>query len=55
MIDNRNLVLKYYSYIKDAPLSDLFRQDIIKTYSQLMVLSNYICQYFPDTGISTGS
>ena len=34
--DNKDLVLKYYSDIKDAPLSDLFIQANIKTKNHLM-------------------
>ena len=35
---------------KDAPLSDLLKQHIIKTENQLMDFSDSIPQYFPDTG-----
>ena len=47
--------LKYYDGIKDAPLSDLLRQAIIKTENQFMGFSDSSWQYFPDTGRSTGS
>ena len=40
--DNRNLVLKYYAKIEDAPISELFRQYRIKTDNQFMVLSDSI-------------
>ena len=36
--DNKNLGLKYSANIEDVPLSDLLRQDIIKTENQLTVL-----------------
>ena len=29
--DNKTLVLKYYADMNDAPVTDLLRQDIIKT------------------------
>ena len=35
--ENKNLGLKYYADINDAPLSNLLRQAIIKTGNQLMV------------------
>ena len=41
--------------MKDAPLSDLLRQDSIRTDNQLMDLSDFSWQDFPDTGRSTGS
>ena len=41
--------------MKDAPLFDLLRQASIKTEKQLMVLSDYSCQYFLDTIRSTGA
>ena len=53
--DNKTLGLKHYSDIKDAPLSNLLRQDSIKTENQLMALSDYSLQDFPDTGIITGA
>ena len=52
---NKNLGLKYYADMKDAPLSDLLRQDSIRTDNQLMDLSDFSWQDFPDTGISTGA
>ena len=47
--------LKYYAYMKDAPLSELLRQANIKTENQLMVFYDYTWPDLPDTGISTGS
>ena len=52
---NKNLGLRYYTKIEDAPVSDLLRQVIIKTENQLMVLYDSICQDSPYTGISTGA
>ena len=40
--------------MKNVPVSDLFRQDSIKTENQLMALSDSSWKYFPDTGRSTG-
>ena len=53
--DNKSLGLKNYADIKDAPLSELLRQDRIKTENQLMVFSGSSWQHFPDTGRSTGA
>ena len=53
--DNKNLGLKYYDDMNDAPLSDQWRQASIKTENQLMVFSYYSWQDFPGTGRSTGS
>ena len=47
--------LNYYDDMKDAPLSDLLRQAIIKTENQLVAFSDSSWQYFPDTGISIGA
>ena len=47
--------LNYYDDMKDAPLSGLLRQDIIKTDKQLIFFSDYSWQYFPWTGRSTGA
>ena len=41
--------------MKDATLSDLLIQDIIKTENQLMEFSDSIWKYFPDNRISTGA
>ena len=40
--DNNNLVLRYYSNVEDAPLSDLLIQARIKSENQLMIFSYYI-------------
>ena len=53
--DNKNLGLKYYAKIYYAPLSVLFRQYIIKTDNQLIVLSDSILKDCPDTVIIKGS
>ena len=39
--------------MNDAPLSNLLRKTIIKTETQLMVLSDSIWKEYPDTGRST--
>ena len=41
--------------MKDVPLSDLFRQAIIKTDNQLIGLSDSSCQDCPATGRSIGA
>ena len=51
--ENNTVGLKYYVNMKDAPLSDLSRQAIIKADNQLMDFSNYSWKDCPDTGIST--
>ena len=48
--NNKNLGLKYYADMRDAPLSDLLRQASIHTENQLMDLSDSSWQDFPDTG-----
>ena len=53
--ENKTLVLKYYSDIKDAPLYDLMRQASINTENQLMVFSDSSWKNFPDTGRSKGA
>ena len=52
---NKTLGLDYYADMKDSPLSDLFRQANIKTDTQLLAFYYYSCQYFLDTGRSTGA
>ena len=47
--------LKCYADMKDASLYELLIQDIIETENQLMVFSDYRCQYCPDTGRSIGA
>ena len=53
--DNNTLVLKYHSYLNDAPVTDLLRQANIKTKNQLMAFSDSSWQDCPDTGRSTES
>ena len=53
--DKNTLELKYYAKIEDAPLSDLSRQDSIKTEKQLMVFYDSRCQDCPSTDRSTGA
>ena len=52
---NKNLGLKYYADLNDAPVTDLLRQANIKTKNHLMAFSDSIWQDFPDTGRSTGA
>ena len=47
--------LKYYVDKNHAPVTDLLRQDSIKTYNHLMDFSDSSWQDFTDTGRSTGS
>ena len=54
IMDNKTLVLNYYDKMKDVPLYDLLRQNIIKTENQLIVFSDYIWKDCTETGISTG-
>ena len=51
--DNNTLDLNYYADIKDAPLSDLLKQDSINIDNQLMAFSDSSWQYFRYTDIST--
>ena len=46
---------KYYADIKDAPLSDLFRQASINKDNQLMYFYDSIWKYFPGNVRSTVS
>ena len=48
--DNNTLGLKYYADLNDAPVTDLLRQDSIKTNNQLMAFSDSSWQDCPDTG-----
>ena len=50
IIDNKNLGLKDYAYMNDAPISDLLRQASIKTENHLMAFSDSSWQYCPETG-----
>ena len=52
---NKTLGLNYYADMKDAPLSKMLRQAIIKTENQLMSFSDSSWQYCPDTGRSKGA
>ena len=47
--------MKYYADMNDAPVTELLRQDSIKTENHLMAFSDSSQQYFPDTDISTGA
>ena len=47
------LGLKYYDYMKDSPLSNLLRQDTIKTENQLTAFSDSSWKYCPETRINT--
>ena len=46
--------LNYYADMKDATLSDLLRQAIIRTDNNFMGFSYSSCKYCPDTGRSKG-
>ena len=41
--DNKTLVLKYYAYLNDAPVTDILRQANIKTKTHLMAFSDSSC------------
>ena len=41
IIDNKTLGLKYYTYLNDAPVTDLLRQANIKTENCLMAFSEF--------------
>ena len=47
--DNKTLVLKYYSDLNDAPVTDLLRQANIKTKNHLMDFYDSSWQDFPET------
>ena len=51
--DNKTLVLKYYSDMKDACLSDLLRQASINNKNKFTVFSAYSWHDFPDSVRST--
>ena len=53
--DNKTLGLKYYSDMSDPPVTDLLRQNSIKTENHLMDFSDSSWQYCPDNGRSTGA
>ena len=47
--------MKYYADMNDAPVTNLLRQNIIKTENHLMAFHDFSGKYCPDTGISTGA
>ena len=51
---NKTLGLKYYTDMDDKPVSDLLRQDIIKTENHLIDFSDSSWKDCPDTDRSTG-
>ena len=53
--DNKNLGLIYYAKIEDELLSDLLRQNIIKTENHLVVLYESIWKDCQDIVISIGA
>ena len=53
--DNKTLVLKYYSDMNYARVTDLFRKASIKTDNHFMGFSGSSCQDCPYTGRSTGA
>ena len=53
--DNKNIGLKYYVDLNDAPVTDLLRQADIKTKNHLMAFYDSSWQDCPDTGRSTGA
>ena len=53
--DNKNLDLKYYADLNDAPVTDLLRQANIKTKNHLMDFSYSSWKDCPYTGRSTGA
>ena len=52
---NKTLGLNYYTYMNDAPVTDLLRQASIKTENHLIAFSGYSWQDCPDIGRSTGA
>ena len=53
--ENNCLGLKYYAYINDAPVTEMLRQDSIKTEKHFMDFSDSSWKYCPDTGRSIGA
>ena len=53
--ENRTLGLNYHYDMNNAPLSNLLIQATIEAENQLIILSDSIWQYFPDTVRSTGA
>ena len=47
--------MKYYADLNYAPVTDLLRQDNIKTKNHFMDFSEFSWQDCPDTGRSTGA
>ena len=54
-MENKTLALNYYANINDSPVSDLLRQDGIKTDNQLRNFSGFSWQDCPDTRKSKGA
>ena len=52
---NKTLGLKYYADMNDSPVTNLLRQDSIKTKNHLIAFSDSSWQDFPDTIRSTGA
>ena len=53
--DDKTLGLKYYADLNDAPVTDILRQDNIKTKNHLMDFYHSSWQYCPETGRITGA
>ena len=53
--DNKTLSLKHYADMNDAPVTNLLRQDSIKTENHLMAFYDSSWQDCPDTGRITGA
>ena len=53
--DNKTLGMKYYADMNDAPVTDLLRQENLKTKNHLISFSDSSWQDFPDNGRSTGA
>ena len=51
--EDNTLVLKYYSDMNNATVSELLRQSSFKTENQFMALSDFSWQHCTDTGRST--
>ena len=52
---NKNLGLKYYLYVNDAPVTYLLRRASIETENHLMDFSDFSWKDCTDTGRSTGA
>ena len=55
IMDNKTLVLNYYTGMKDAPLSDLLIKSNINTKNQSVAFYDSSCKDCPETGRSTGA